>query len=904
MSAVQFVPDADYWLPYIDKDDGTQEYKSEDGRTTNPRKNKKDPASLERALELVKQGKCTGIAPIKDGQVIEHWPGGRPVQPPAQGDAVTPQQSAGASTEANPATPPPVNPNESPFEKVAYRYIERGYSVVPIAPGTKRPGQYSEADGWHGMHDWQRYNTRLPTEHELPIWYTWSGAGIGLLTGKLSRVVGVDLDGKPDTPYTKAVQALFPWTPVKKKGAKGYTAFYRYNGEKSCSFNAGGERVLDVLSDGRQTVMPGTQHPDGLTYIYLTEDRLEDYDQDDLPVLPDDFFDQVARALAPYQTVEDTKYQRKLGEPKQERERDASALSVQQQYFRDLKDQALARLDEWVPMLVPTARQNGDGYRCIATWRGVKNANVGIHPNGIMDFGGGYGLSPIDLVMHANGITLGQAVDRLRVALNLKEPEPIAITVGGSKPTTLAAPIVYCQDLDPPVGNLPEVHNETGVAAEFPVHLLKPGGVLSGFMDWILGCAQKPQPILALATALSIVATVLARKVRTQTGLRTNVYLVSVAGTGAGKDHGRKCLKVAFHYAGLDSLVGGEEIASGKGLLAAAYRQPASVFQIDEFGLMLKTVRGKNAGSHLQEIVTNLMKLFSTSGAVYYGTEYADQKMRPRQDIPYPCINLNATTTPEPLFESFASSDVASGYINRLLILFAPNQKGPMRFTDIDPPPQTLLDWMKAARDLTQGQLLGTLPDQPIVIRMSEGATKLFTELHLFHEEQVEKKQSIGLGDLWSRCWEHASKIALVVACARIDDPKRLATLIEQGQVVIDEDSALWAIEFVKHVIGRMETEILSRVADSEFGQLVQVTHQVILKAGKRGLTERELGRACRKYDGLRPFDRDAVLETLKRKGEVVSIAFQPASGRGRCRSAWVSTKFYDQDGIVVGADE
>lgn len=42
--AAQSVPEVDYWLPYIEKNDGTREYKSEDGRTTNPRKKKKGPS--------------------------------------------------------------------------------------------------------------------------------------------------------------------------------------------------------------------------------------------------------------------------------------------------------------------------------------------------------------------------------------------------------------------------------------------------------------------------------------------------------------------------------------------------------------------------------------------------------------------------------------------------------------------------------------------------------------------------------------------------------------------------------------------------------------------------------------------------------------------------------------------
>lgn len=871
-------------------------------------------------MELVKQGKCTGIAPIKDGQAIEHWPGGEPPAASAHVENVVLHQSAQTSTQEAPSVPQASKQNESPYERGAYLYIERGYSVVPIAPGTKRPGEWSADRGWRGLNHWERFNTRLPTEIELEIWYTWPDAGIGLLTGKQSGVIGLDLDGKLDAPYTKVVQALFPWTPVKKKGAKGYTAFYRYNGEKSCSFNACRERVLDVLSDGRQTVMPGTQHPDGLTYVYLTEDRLEDYDQDDLPVLPDDFFDQVARAIAPYQTVDDKKYQRELGEPKQDLGRDASELSVPQQYFRDLKDQALARLDEWVPMLVPTARKNGDGYRCIATWRGAKNHNVGVHPNGIMDFGGGYGMSPIDLVMYANGITLGPAIDKLRKALNLTEPEPIAMTVGGqadalASPLSSAATgpgsdlpqhagastypallrresVVFQEPSSDSAVEAPPAQAETSTEREFPGELLNPPGVLREFMDWILGCAQKPQPILALAASLSIVATVLARKVKTQTGLRTNLYLVSVAGTAAGKDHGRKCLKSAFHYANLSEMVGGEEFASGKGLLSATLRQPASVFQIDEFGLMLKSVRSKNAGSHLQEIVTNLMKLFSSAGSVYKGTEYADQRERPKQDIEFPCVNLHATTTPEPLFESFSSSDVTSGHINRLLVVFAPSIRSPKRFTDIEAPPEHLLEWMKVSRCLHQGQLVGMTPDNPITIQMTAEAERMFSDLDDFESEQVEKKEATGLHHLWGRCWEHASKLALVVACAKHSDPQQFSKLIEQGQVVIDEASSRWAIAFVKHTISRMEHEVATRVADSEFGQLVQLTHQAIVRARHKGLTERELGRACRKFNGLPPNQRDSVIETLKRNEEIALVEFRPKSGRGRGRGAWVASEF------------
>ncbi len=440
-------------------------------------------------------------------------------------------------------------------------------------------------------------------------------------------------------------------------------------------------------------------------------------------------------------------------------------------------------------------------------------------------------------------------------------------------------------------GNMSNVN----VVQDFPTHLLNPPGILRETMDWILSCAQKPQPILALVASLSIVATVLARKVKTQTGLRTNLYLVSVAGTSAGKDHGRKCLKIAFFHAGLDDMVGGEEIASGKAVLSAAARQPASVFQIDEIGLLLKSIRSKNASSYEQEIISILMKLFSSAGSVYKGTEYTDQKTRPRQDIYYPCINLHGTTTPAPLFESFTSADLNSGYINRLLIIFSPNYNGEMVYSEIKDPPPSIVSWMQEARKIrkNEGDLAEVYNDNSIAIPMTQGAKVLFEALEKFQEQRIAETEADGMNFLWGRCWEHAAKVALVVACARYGDAESFGRLIAQSQVEIDEASAQWSIDFVKHVLGRMEYEIASRVADSEFGQLAKMALKAILDAGPKGVTERELGRVCHKFKGLLPNQRDAVIQMLVRNEEIFEYIYMPASGKGRSRKVWIASEFY-----------
>ena len=80
----------------------------------------------------------------------------------------------------------------------------------------------------------------------------------------------------------------------------------------------------------------------------------------------------------------------------------------------------------------------------------------------------------------------------------------------------------------------------------------------------------------------------------------------------------------------------------------ALHRQPASLFQIDEFGQFLGSIVDKRrAPKHLAEIWDLLTELSTSAGSTFFGAEYADQKLKPRQDIIQPCCAIHATTVPE-----------------------------------------------------------------------------------------------------------------------------------------------------------------------------------------------------------------------------------------------------------------
>ena len=169
----------------------------------------------------------------------------------------------------------------SPYAKAGARLIDNGYSAIPIMPGTKRPGDYRMKEWW-GTSEWQRFCDRVPTEIEASLWEAWPDAGVCVALNHRLKVIDIDTD---DSELMAAVLAVLPDSEVKKRGNKGFSAFYRGSPAiVSAPFSAGKTRVVDLLAYGRQTVLPPTIHPDtGQPYHWLGSETLETVAIDALP---------------------------------------------------------------------------------------------------------------------------------------------------------------------------------------------------------------------------------------------------------------------------------------------------------------------------------------------------------------------------------------------------------------------------------------------------------------------------------------------------------------------------------------------------------------------------------------------------------------------------------------------
>ena len=184
-------------------------------------------------------------------------------------------------------------------------------------------------------------------------------------------------------------------------------------------------------------------------------------------------------------------------------------------------------------------------------------------------------------------------------------------------------------------------------------------------------------------------------------------------------------------------------------------------------------------------------------------------------------------------------------------------------------------------------------PANPITVPMSPEAEQQFELLNDYQQDCERKAKPNGTDGLYGRMWEHASRLALLAACARHTDAAVLTNVAQSSQLVVSAADASWAIELVCYLIKRMDYEVTGRVADSEFGRDKKQILGFIERAGKFGLTERELARVSRKFGGMNPMQRQAVMTALAAEESIAKVDFAPPSGRGRHRVAIVSTTFY-----------
>ncbi len=159
-----------------------------------------------------------------------------------------------------------------------------------------------------------------------------------------------------------------------------------------------------------------------------------------------------------------------------------------------------------------------------------------------------------------------------------------------------------------------------------PEEMLRIPGFVSEVIDLCMETAPYPNQPMTFCGALALQAFLAGRKVRDSGDNRTNVYLLGLAYSSAGKDWIRKLNARVLHEVGLLPCLG-DRLASGEGIQDALLSHPSMMFQTDEIDGILQSINRAKDARH-ESIMNTLLSLYSSANSVF--------AMRPKAGKPDP----------------------------------------------------------------------------------------------------------------------------------------------------------------------------------------------------------------------------------------------------------------------------
>ena len=393
----------------------------------------------------------------------------------------------------------------------------------------------------------------------------------------------------------------------------------------------------------------------------------------------------------------------------------------------------------------------------------------------------------------------------------------------------------------------------------FPADLLRPEGLVGDIVDYINFKSIKEQPILALGAALAAVGALEGRKIQTEMGIRTNIYCLGVGASGSGKEAARKAIKDLFQWAGCGDLASVEDIASDAAITSNLNLHPSQIFLLDEIGRFLKTTQHASRSPHLFNIISVLLKLYSSSNNVFHGKIYADKDNCVKIDNPNLCIY--GTTVPDTLYKGLVMENVTDGFLSRMILFESENPdppKKPRRNLTKRPPKELIENIEKLKNKKTihtpEGNLDNIVNIYPQTVDMSDDAQDMLEGFDDYIREHREKlRGDHRFESIYNRASQIAEQIALIVAGG-----------IDIDYPVITDREIMYGIRLTKYLTDNMLYITENYIADSEYHHAVKDMLQMIRKCGPVAMSF-----ITRRTQGIPTRVRNDILETLKASEQI-----------------------------------
>jgi len=745
------------------------------------------------------------------------------------------------------------------FQLHGERLADNGYSVIPIKPGTKKPGQWTGTK-WVDMSGW----SKPANEYDIGVWKNWPSAGVGVLCGE---VVAVDIDVlDQDVVYRvlAIIDAVLGQSHVIRVGKKPKMLVLYRTDKPFKKIKMG---PLEVLADGQQFVAYAT-HPDtGLPYTWPA-DSILDVPVHHLPTVTEEqvreairqAYDMIPAEMKPAKLL--TSSEAYTPPVTSELKGTMEALVSAMDYI----DNPSLSWDDWnrVGMALYAASE-GSAFSLFNDFSAKSNK---YDPKDTQSRWDSYRRSP------PRSIGAG-TVYKLAMDNGWSPPYDIALNDYKRIDNFDFGDLLSQAAVEPPPPATEDIEKRISISEEkkasFPHQWFDTPSLVGEITRYMLSTSLHPHPTFSLMNTICLLGAVFGRRYRAKTqDTRCNLFAVAIAKTGSGKDHSRACAKMLLTNAGLGQLISGDSFTSGIAVINMLSEYPSRISHMDELGKYLQNVEGKNSSNHQKDFLKRLLELYSSSSSVYHGQEYANSKDNPRTDIFYPNFNLFGSTTPSTLAKALRQSMQDDGTLSRMLLV-PPFEDYPafQKVRASKEPPSPLVARLKSSWEVKPkgGNLTGEQHISTSEVSLIDVVWNDEVDSMIWSIKDLELELKRSDRTIWARLTENTIKVAMIEAIA-----------LDPVAPVINESILAMSFELVQWCMSYAESLMADSVSENEHEASLKKILKLIKDGGKAGVNKTIITRSTL---SLKIKDRDDMLATLIESGQVTEAVYKPA-GKGR----------------------
>ena len=528
----------------------------------------------------------------------------------------------------------------------------------------------------------------------------FNNCNIGLKTGAISGVICVDIDVTDDNEKQeiyKQLPPLFSGKTGNKK--KGINYFFKYNGETSRAFKG-----IDILSNGKQTVLPPSMHDNGYEYAWQGSTLL-DIDIDDLPDLPNSFIKWCEKRYS-------TTVSNQIIQSNGERCNHGSHNILSAQLVAKIADQKKLETIT-TELLEADAEMNLDisYFQCPSrTWK-VSNKNINV--NKFINEG------------LENWIAKGNSYNPsdTKITFNLKDTK------------------------------------QAEARKKFP----RLRGISQVMFEEVYKSSTKQRSRFAVCSVLSTMSVLLGNKIKIGT-IHPNLYSLIIAASGEGKDVPLKYPNRVLAASGLTQFIGQSNPASDTGILMGLTDENSKRLDtIDEADMLFSTINAPNSayGSKIADVYASL---YTSCGSYFTGKLTAANKGKKVGECHNPYISIIAAMTPKAFMQSFTTSIIEKGLGARFLYFIDENPKRNALSFKSYPIDARITDFAKQWNAETpQLNFSKEIPEMQIT-REAKDALHICNDA--IEDMKFKIKEHDKMKPIYNRMYVNLVKIAMIDACS------------------------------------------------------------------------------------------------------------------------------------------